>query len=87
MKKIVLLIALSCFVSFSYAEDNTKVEDVDTGYTSQDNEGNTYPIYLTPDGRAYTYKMKDGKLIKKWLGSNVAEYINNNPKQIQHEED
>lgn len=88
MKKLILCILLALFCITINAEvkreGNTfkvektiKVNNTQTKYTWEDNEGNKYPIFITKKGTCYVFRTskKTGKEYKYYLPKDVQETI------------
>lgn len=54
-----------------------KAEPIATPYKYEDTKGESYPIYLSANGRAYVIKVsaKSGKEYKKYLGEEISREI------------
>lgn len=93
MKKIFISLALMCaMVICANAQNYTKSSDGktysavkktvesserETGFTWEDSNGNTYPIYMGKTGSCYIKKVskKTGNEYKKYLGEEISRQI------------
>lgn len=90
MKKILIMLLLAvmsinCVAqtytvkgnTYSSVRKLTKKEGTKTPYTWEDSKGNTYSIYILPDGRCYTNRVSGttGKEYRSYLKEEISKDI------------
>ena len=63
--------------TYSNVKKSTKKEGTKTPYTWEDSKGNTYLIYILPDGRCYTNRVSGttGKPYRAYLKEEISKDI------------
>lgn len=90
MKKILIMLLLAVLSmnmcaqtytvkgnTYSSVKKSTKKEGIKTPYTWEDSKGNTYPIYILPDGRCYINRVSSttGKEYRAYLKEEISRDI------------
>ena len=88
MRKFIIFILLSAFITLTYAQSYTRNNNNFTQVTTTTSDTKTeytytikdkvYPIYITKNGRCYIIRTsKNGKDYKQYLEENIARQICN----------